>query len=52
MLYWKFCIIMDENLVDDVSIVGNGNVSEKERDQMVFDLMPNLMMNGEKQGGQ
>ena len=43
---------MDENLVDDASIVGNGNVNEKERDQMVFDLMPNLMMNGEKQGGQ
>ena len=33
---------MNENLVDDVSIVGNGNVNEKERNQMVFDLIVGL----------
>ena len=33
---------MDENLVDDISIVGNGNVNEKERYQMVFDLIVDL----------
>ena len=33
---------MDENLVDDFSIVGNGNVNEKERNQMVFDLKVDL----------
>ena len=33
---------MDENLVVDISIVGNGNETEKERNQMVFDLIVDL----------
>ena len=28
---------MDENQVDEISIVGHGNVNEKERNKMVFD---------------
>ena len=30
---------MDENLVDDISIVGNDNINEKERYQMDFELI-------------
>ena len=28
---------MDENIVDEIGIVGNGNVNKKERNQIVFD---------------
>ena len=28
---------MDENQVDEISIVGHGNVNEKEKNKMVFD---------------
>ena len=33
---------MDENQVDEISIVGHGNVNEKERNQMVFNYIANL----------
>ena len=33
---------MDENLVDDIGIVGNAKVNKKERNQMVFDLIVDL----------
>ena len=33
---------MDENLVVDISFVGNGNDTEKERNQMVFDFIVDL----------
>ena len=33
---------MDENVVGEISIVGNGNVNEKERNQMVFDQIADL----------
>ena len=33
---------MDENQVDEISIVGHGNVNEKERNQMVFNHIANL----------
>ena len=33
---------MDENLVGEIGIVDNGNVHEKERNQMVFDQIADL----------
>ena len=33
---------MDENLVDEIGIVGNDNVNKKERNQMVFDQIADL----------
>ena len=39
---------MDENQVDEISIVGHDNINEKERNQMVFDLIADLER--EKQG--
>ena len=33
---------MDENLVDEIGVVGNGNVNKKERNQMVFDHIADL----------
>ena len=33
---------MDENQVDEISIVGHGDVNEKERHQMVFNHIANL----------
>lgn len=32
---------MNENLVDDISNVGNGNVNQKRRNQMDFGLKSN-----------
>ena len=37
---------MDENLVGE--IVGNGNVNEKELNQMVFDQMAGLQRNNRR----
>ena len=39
---------MDENPVDEISIVDHGNVNEKERNKMVFDLIADLEL--KKQG--
>ena len=39
---------MDENQVDEISIVGHDNINEKERNKMVFDLIADLER--EKQG--
>ena len=39
---------MDENLVGEISIVGNGNVNEKEVNQMVFDQMADLQRNNRR----
>ena len=33
---------MDENLVDEIGVLGNGNVNKKERNQMVFDHIADL----------
>ena len=39
---------MDENLVGEISIVSNGNVNEKEVNQMVFDQMADLQRNNRR----
>ena len=39
---------MDENLVGEISIVSNGNVNEKEVNQMVFDQMAGLQRNNRR----
>ena len=33
---------MDENQVDEISIIGHGNVNQKERNKMVFDQIADL----------
>ena len=33
---------MDENQVDEISIIGHGNVNQKERNKMVFDQIAEL----------
>ena len=35
--YFFIAFVMDENQVDETSIVGHGNVNEKEMNKMVFD---------------
>ena len=39
---------MDENLVGEISIVSNGNVNEKEVNQMVFDQMADRQRNNRR----
>ena len=40
--YFFFAFIMDENQVDEIGIVGHGNVNEKERNKMAFDQIADL----------
>ena len=42
---------MDENLVGEISIISNGNINEKERNQMIFDQIADLERKKQGEGG-